>query len=88
MCVLCACANISDLTDQLEYEAILVTSVESASPLPPLLVFPHGNQCRYCVMMSLSHKLLSGGPHSAFSCEFQQDVVFMANLGFVVLMGM
>ena len=38
-------------------------------------------------MMSLSHGLLPGGPHSAFSCDFHQNVVFMASLGFVVLMG-
>ena len=72
-------------TDQLEYEAILVTNVESTSSLPPLLVFPHGSV--HIAMMSLSHGLLSGGPHSAFSCEFHQDVIFMATLGFVILMG-
>lgn len=32
--------------------------------------------------------MLLGGPHSSFSCDFSQDVVFMASLGFVVLMGM
>lgn len=30
------------ITGQFEYEAILVTSAEKVSPLPPLLVFPHG----------------------------------------------
>ena len=29
----------------------------------------------------------AGGPHSSFNCEFQQQVVFFANLGFAVLMG-
>ena len=29
----------------------------------------------------------AGGPHSSFDCEFQQQVVFFANLGFAVLMG-
>ena len=74
-------------TDQLEYEAILVTSVESTSSLPPLLVFPHGSVHIAMMSLSLSQGLLLGGPHSAFSCEFHQDGIFMATLGFVILMG-
>ncbi|XP_065909375.1 acylamino-acid-releasing enzyme-like isoform X1 [Dysidea avara] len=71
-----------DLVDHLSWEII---------PLRPT----DGDQLNYEAILIKSTKETTlpalyvfphGGPHSSFNCEFQQQVVFFANLGFAVLM--